>query len=422
MKKTLDLIRYQIPIIIILYGTFSPFFKTNKFGTIMILSLIVFGGLNLSFNKKQIWEKNNKVNKKIIIFILLIFIQMCFQVYLGKNILKNKGLIIRLISISVYMTSINFNYFWKKSEAIVFFLISVSLVGYFFRNYSNLFAEYFLKKIILRDRVYNNFYYLYGYFESRYNQNSGFTWEPSIFSILIGIFLFVYCVSNPSLSPKIDLKKYVYILAIITTKSTTGFGILFIIILYLIYKNLNIKTIILSVLILVLAVNNPEIQKIVYKKLKNMNSYTQIKKSKNGEKSSVAREMHLKIDMKIFKDNVVMGNSDMTENMRKKYAYKLSTLEKKIKIIISTTKEHAISSNALSYTLASHGIIIFFYWLYLAFRNTLFSKKIESIIYGIILFIAFYAQEANWLPFFITLWFQTPNFFNIIKKEKGEYR
>lgn len=407
-NKRLENMVYLIAVVIILFSSFSPFLKTFKLGAILHLFLFPLAVFNIIVLKKRVTISK----KKIILFGLILSILILKDLY---NILHldnkmyNLILILRIGITLSYFATVNKIQFYKVLEKIILGLSSIGLTLYTINFFNN---TIFLKKFILKERMYFSFYGLYGYFSGRVQQNAGFTWEPSAWSILLGSLLMFRLIKKT----EINFWNIILLLNILTSQSTTGYILALIMIGYLIITKISLKKIIIILLIMFAVLSSNKFREKVYYKISQRNSYKSLKNRKFEVGSSAARGLHQRIDFEIFKNNILFGESGDNEVLRKRYTKIISRTDNIAKYFLIKKTEYHISSNGLSYTLATHGIIIFILYFYLYFEKCFKNINRKSILYLITMLFIFTVQEANWLPYFIMLIFLQSILFQKIRR------
>jgi hypothetical protein len=160
-----------------------------------------------------------------------------------------------------------------KFENIVYKLTILSLVLYSIQLVAPTILYQILNSISLSGNLFPDIPYasngLYTFHQKSlveaFPRNAGFTWEPGPFASFIGLAIFVHIIRN---RVRIKEKKRlgVFIVALITTQSTTGFLILLIIILWYAWAKYNSKIIrlislpVASILVVLLFYNVPWLQ------------------------------------------------------------------------------------------------------------------------------------------------------------------
>lgn len=146
-----------------------------------------------------------------------------------------------------YSKKYNINDFLNVFEKIIFLVSILSLIGYFVVRLQPEIV-YYLPSYRYRHTIHKTMFF---YNITSLSRNSGIAWEPGMFQILPNIALYYYLKSH-----KEHLNFFVimiYLLAIYTTYSTTGFFLLMINLLYLFYVlTFKYKKIIIKLLFFIL--------------------------------------------------------------------------------------------------------------------------------------------------------------------------
>lgn len=208
-------------------------------------------------------------------------------------------------------------------------------------------------------------------------RNSGFTWEPGAFQFLLNLSFF-YEIQR---SYKLDRRKIVYIIAIITTFSSTGYLILaFNIFVYIFFYRKKIQSskiackfiLIISLIVVIAVYLILTKNSFIFKKLSLFN---------NNNSANMRLDDFIR-DMKIFYDNILIGIGIL------KFNY-LGILEKRI------------STNSHTLILASFGIIG--YLIYNILLYTRLKQKERNYNLVFILIMLAFTNEVIWLKPFLLL-------------------
>ena len=397
--------------IIILFTSFSPIFKTYNYGSWLLLLLIILTGINILILKKTIIVKK-EVKIGVILLIFGIFIQDFINIlYYKNNKITGLWYIIRIVVLYFYIGTTNKQKFMYLLERIILY---INIFGLFNYTLVNIFKiTVFMKKIILNTGEYFTTFGLYGFYTNRSYQFSGFTWEPSINSILLGsILLFKFSQQKKVILKASDIS---LIIGIFLTKSTTGYLILIVLFFRLIsYASKKMKIKIIFLLIILVAFIGPSIHKKIFNIRKE-----KIERKLDGQRSTAARKMHMIVDFSIFKESIFLGQTfekeiekryDYTKKLAKKYSY--------FKYFIKKNIEYQISSNGITFTLSRRGIFVFLILYFLYFKNILKNFNLNKFYYFIFFNIAFLTQEILWLPYFLMLIFMDNVYFPKLKEKK----
>ena len=120
--------------------------------------------------------------------------------------------------------------FWKKFEAVIYFLTRISLPLYLlnvvfsslFNNMQSIFKSITISSFLVNPNYWSAGIYVNAIADSGYgiNRNNGFMWEPGAFAMII-IWAMIYNWSSNE--TKLNKKFWVYFIALITTFSTAGY-------------------------------------------------------------------------------------------------------------------------------------------------------------------------------------------------------
>ena len=169
------------------------------------------------------YYKKNKIDKFLLMAIALIFIVII--TYIVSGFTATNVYLYYITSIFVGL-GISIKYNFKdvcKIFVNVMTLISIiSLVGYFLINYTDILS--FLPIIKNRNNVAYAIGYIFNYITIIPERNCGIFWEPGVFAtFLIVAILFETCFKQKKANP---LKIILFIVCIITTRSTAGYRII----------------------------------------------------------------------------------------------------------------------------------------------------------------------------------------------------
>ena len=165
----------------------------------------------------------------VFIWVLVNFANMF---YFGTEIMLFRLVIItvNLLFLPYLLISYIGEGFWKKFEAVIYFLTLISLPLYllnlvFLSLFNNM--QYIFKFITIPSFLVNpNFWsagiYVNAISDNGYgvNRNNGFMWEPGAFAMII-IWAMIY--NRSSSVTKLSTKFWIYLIALITTFSTAGY-------------------------------------------------------------------------------------------------------------------------------------------------------------------------------------------------------
>lgn len=359
-----------ISILGILFISYSPL--TKFIINVLVLLFLVFE------------TKNNTLKKtNLIILILLVIYFLLTSRIINEEINDYRSIIVvivDLIIIFLYCNKYSYSQFKNNFLRIMYPITIISLL-------------FFGVTIIIGSNpaIYQKFGFIKGSSNINiviYNfvswqqkvvlmRNSGFAWEPGAFQFLLNLSFF-YEIQRYY---KLDRRKIVYIIAIITTFSSTGYLILaFNIFVYIFFNRKKIqnskivyKFILIISLIVVIAVYLILTKNsFIFKKLSLFN---------NNNSANMRLDDFIR-DMKIFYDNILIGIGIL------KFNY-LGILEKRI------------STNSHTLILASFGIIGYLIYNILLYTRLKQKERNYNLIF-ILIMLAF-TNEVIWLKPFLLL-------------------
>jgi hypothetical protein len=250
--------------VVILYsGMAIPFFR-NQEGLILLWLL----GLFIFFRPSKSISKNLLIALGVwttYFIINTIIIKSFHPFFYGTYVAK--------IMIAYWLISYHKTYIFIKFENIIFKLTVLSLIIYSIQLIAPVFVYQLMKLISLSDDLFSNIPYasngLYTFHQrslaETFPRNSGFTWEPGPFASYIGLAIFFNIIRNGN-TFKDKKRLLIFLIVLITTQSTTGFILLFAILLWYAwahYKNkiLRFVTIPITIIgVILLFLNVPFLQ------------------------------------------------------------------------------------------------------------------------------------------------------------------
>lgn len=203
---------------------------------------------------------NIKKLNKIIPQIVFIFIIWFLLNVSAINFLDSSFVFKRIFS--VFITVLLFPYlvldyignnFWTSFEEKIYFLTKLSLpiysIYFVFPKLFDWVGHYFkLITLINYDSSYwSSMIYTHAPFGSMFYRNSGFMWEPGAFAMIILLGLSIYWLKNGA---GINMHSVIYLVALITTQSTSGYLAVFVMIIGFNIKELKLKNIIIVIALL----------------------------------------------------------------------------------------------------------------------------------------------------------------------------
>lgn len=244
--------------------------KTLK--DLYFLFVLLFSGLSISFFRDHngliilwfiglliFWRKTIHPSKSLLIAIGVWLMYFAINSVLTKSFHPYFGFTyLAKIMIAYWLISNYGKYIYLKFENIIYYLSIISLSFYSIQLISPDFLFSILKKIDLSQDLYSNvskyasiviYTITSGEDASFYSypRNAGFCWEPGPFSSYVALAFFIYLLRNKNLNftkPHI----FVFVLTIFSTQSTTGYLLLFLIIIW--YALFRFKSVLLKMIMI----------------------------------------------------------------------------------------------------------------------------------------------------------------------------
>jgi len=169
-----------------------------------------------------------------IFWVILIFIFFNLSIFSFRNIYTYGGFFVIILG-SFFLVSTVENIFYKFIN-IIYFLTLISLIFYFFQllfpeqffrvnNFLSSTSDFFIRPTSDPSLYSNSILFTFSKGPHLY-RNSGFAWEPGAFGGFLLFALFIYLSNN---NFKLGKKFWVFLIALVTTFSTTAFvGLLFV--------------------------------------------------------------------------------------------------------------------------------------------------------------------------------------------------
>lgn len=227
---------YIFYVIIILFSALSANFLENK-----IFLILTFGLSSFFYFNRYKW-----ITKPFeILFIIWLLINILAYAIFGNianaNLITFFSVTARMLLPYFYLRLFG-NRFFVNIEKIIFFLSLISLPIFLFQ-YLNPDFFYALSSsldfITIEEQRENGGWYLVFYMFSGWapDRNCGFMWEPGAFAFMILMATIIRLSRNRM---RFDLHVLVYLIAVITTFSTMGYIVLFIILIGAFVKTRNV--------------------------------------------------------------------------------------------------------------------------------------------------------------------------------------
>ena len=303
-----------------------------------------------------------------------------FVIHGAENLIVYSSYFFKIViafGIVITFRFLDFSLYFRK---IMLFVSIISLFGYYVLNVSKLsFMLYLPEFINLNDVTYKGAY-LFFYIPWIPERNMGIFWEPGlfatflIFSLLFEIFL--------NEDKKSSFRILIYSITIITTNSSAGYLLLFIILImwtikFLTDKSIELRKYFSFFILIFFVVILTNYQKIIYSlNLEENKTFSKLVGSNLAEQTRVSAPQH-NIDM--FLKNPVFGNSVkfITEN-------------------INYVADTSTSTFALS-IFGIFGIQYSILWIYGSFKKrSIFTSNVFSIrILGLLIFLIIINKEPH---------------------------
>lgn len=255
MKK---FINYYFILLLIL--TSGAIFFTFLYGKIFTFVLF-FSAVALLIVNRKVSKKNLTVASIISLIMILNYL---FNLRNGLSIVVLVGIIVRVISIGIISSSIKIDEFKKCYINILFVLSAMSLpLFYTLQVFPSVRFPFMQSGMIQSAHFIYAPYHTWGWTDV-FSRNAGVFWEPGAFQAFINLALIMLLMDY-------DLKKIlsreyrknnifiiIFIITILSTKSTTGYIICLLAVLYklfqIFYKRFNKKTLIIITAIVIVFV------------------------------------------------------------------------------------------------------------------------------------------------------------------------
>lgn len=379
-----------------LFLLYSSYFPEIKFWQIIVMLFII---TIVSLMKKKIKFKNitwNHSFRLLFLFLFIVLNQISFSNEIGiKGILSTT---INIFFACIYSLINTYEEFKSNYLRVMKVFSIISLIFFTLTLIVGSDPKYYERVTITLGSNYSII--IYNFITYKLNvvlmRNSGFTWEPGAFQLLLNIALFYEIIRNNN---RINSNILIYSAAILTTFSSTGYLILLVNMFFYFIQNLRridkkkyiiILLFIISIIIL-LYLNSDIIFSILKEKLTIFNS------NSNSLKNRI---FDLKNDIKIFKSNVYFGIG-------------LSNFMNILSV------ENQLTTNSITSLLATSGIVgtgLYLYNLYSSLKKT---EKNYWFLFIIIL-LGFTNEYIYLNPFILYFIFLNSSF--KLKKEKSIYQ
>lgn len=229
-------------VIYLIYISGNPIFRMIFFSQSVIVLFLVSAILYFYKKNKNSSKRSSKeFNVLLLVIILSASVLITFLLNDDPKVSTYISIILQLFSVAFCIMSIKIDTFIKIFVRVIIFLATVSLlffsIQFVYPQFALIFPQYQGQY-----QIYSNaFFYNYMLFNDGgsfflLNRNTGIFWEPGAYQIFLNLALFFYLLTfnNDTKSSRL---RYIFavlilIVTIITTKSTTGYFTLFIILLF----------------------------------------------------------------------------------------------------------------------------------------------------------------------------------------------
>ena len=168
---------------------------------------------------KYIIKNEFKINVIVLLLLLMFFLPLFKDFYNYKFCIS---VVVFIITALVITKVVPFEQFSWMYIRIIFVIALISLVGYAVVNYTTVQLP-LISMNSVKDDVSYKVGFIYNYLPYQKDRNCGAFWEPGLFSTHL---VAAYLLTLKYAPPKIILYKIVFLLTILTTKSSAGYGLL----------------------------------------------------------------------------------------------------------------------------------------------------------------------------------------------------
>jgi len=398
------MISKKLKFIYLFYLIISSGLALNFYSSVyndIILFAISF--LYLVANSSQI--KFNNLASAITIYV--IYVGLSYLKFPGNNLFWPFQYIIRFTIVFTIVLIFKFEFF-IIFEKIIYFLTITSLIFYTWQVFNIESLTHLLKYMNLNNNqnlssnhIYiNTIIYTINHLQYESNitlpRNSGFCWEPGPFACYVTLAMFIAILYKENRNVIIYKKYLIYILALVTTQSTTGFIVLFIMTIWVIITKIDnqitkLSIGLLSLLLMVILFKHLTFlgEKIDSQINTNLNQAV-IEATSSEYSSNLDRFSSLKINLIELYNNPILG---IGPNSKVSYSSKHG-------LIVNST-------SGLGNLISKYGIIMFLLYLVALFQSSNLltnHKQSKGRIFFILIFIV-YGFSFNLLetPIFLTI-------------------
>jgi hypothetical protein len=382
------------------------------------LFVLLFSGLSISFFRDHnglivlwllglliFWQKTIHPTKSLLIAIGV------WLMYFAINSVLTKSFhpyfcftYLAKIMIAMWLVTYYKGIIFKKYEDSIYFLTIISLIFYLFQTFIPNVTYEFLKSVDLSQNAYPGYYtsiIIYTInnvigFIGFFPHNSGFTWEPGPFATFLDLAIF-FNINREKFKLKNNLRLLIFILALITTQSTTGILGFFVIVLFFIeskVKSVFFKLISLFIalsIIVYLFINIPFLQNKIIDETKQDSNNLLEASSANSSAFSVGRFASFQLCWIDFQNYPIAGTGG-------KQALRFG----------NQNGSAVYSANGLANIMAVYGSIGILLFLFLIIKSgkwfSVFYRQRLTVVYPVLLLIISFGFGVIETPIFVTLW------------------
>lgn len=234
--------------------------KINSLKDFYLLIVILFSGMAIPFFRSSegliaLWalgfiiflKKTNLTDKKLVTAISIWLFYFIINTFIIKSLHPFfLGTYIAKIMIAYWLLNYYKTYIFKKYEDIIYTLSVISLILYSLQVTLPFLMYNLFSTIDLSEGLFSNIPYrsigIYTFHQKQmlemFPRNAGFTWEPGPFASYIGLAMF-FNIARNGVNFKDRKRLLIFLIALITTQSTTGFLLLLTILIWYAWAHYN---------------------------------------------------------------------------------------------------------------------------------------------------------------------------------------
>lgn len=383
MKIEKKYISFILVLLIVLLS--KTVFFTGLYEDYLKFILISISGLIFLF--KGINKKNLMILITLLCLLLISFILNFNQIDFYFTI-SLQGMILNLLPMAIIASFITKKEFIINYVNIIYCFCIISLVCFSIVFINPSLVQLISTNIVLGKTPYIvSFFYTWGW-DHVFTRNSGPFWEPGAFQGFINLAI-IFIILNKSFIKNNKFKLIIFIITLLTTQSTTGYGVFLLIIIGFSRELMNFFTKSMLVKFIILIIIGVTSQYI-------LSSDTVLLKLEEDNGSAITRTND-------FNSSIIM----ISEKPISGYGPGEAKSEREFELDIFH------NSNGLLSMIYSYGIIFSSYYLFRMFLGINSVINIDSILkntIGLIIFIVLHSTEGLvWLPVYLIFIFQFKN-------------